>query len=400
MKPSQISSFLEKYAAGINTAAEHQEFINWLKKTPVGEAGYYADQYNSISRQFNLIDEHVDATLVMQIERALDQFELGKQEGEKQSAKIFNWRMLYRSAAAVLIFFLSAYFIYTLVPQNKKTSHGAAENQPVAHEVLPGGNKAVLTLGDGETVMLDDAKTGEVARQGNTQVYKTAAGEVVYKADGNENEEVVYHTLSTPRGGQYKLMLPDGSSVWLNSASSIRYATVFSGTERVVEVTGEAYFEIAHDATKPFVVKVNEMDIRVLGTHFNVNAYNDESSLNTTLLQGSVSLSKAGNTMQLKPGQQAQLNGEKGFRMVNDVDLDEVVAWKNGYFSFNKADLQTVMRQIARWYDVTISFEGKIPHREFVGKIKRNNNASEVLKILQESKVHFKIEGKKIIVMP
>ena len=400
MTPSQISSFLEKYAAGINTPAEHQEFINWLKKAPAEEVGGYADQYNAISRQFNQDDKYVDAALVMQIERALDQFELGKQEGEKQSAKVFNWRMVYRSAAAVLILFLSGYFIYTLLPQNQKGQQPSAENQSIANEVLPGGNKAVLTLGNGETVMLDDAKTGEVARQGNTQVYKTAGGEVVYKSEGNEMEEVVYHTLSTPRGGQYKLILPDGSGVWLNSASSIRYATVFSGSERMVEVTGEAYFEIAHNASKPFVVKVNEMNITVLGTHFNVNAYNDESSVNTTLLEGSVNVSKAGNSMKLKPGQQAQLTSGGRFKVINDVDLDEVVAWKNGYFSFNRADLHTVMRQIARWYDVTISYEGDIPHREFVGKINRSNNASEVLKILQESKVHFRIEGKKIIVMP
>jgi transmembrane sensor len=400
MKPSEISAFLEKYASGTHTPGEHQEFINWLNKATPEEISNYADQYYAIAGKGQPAEEQVNAELVMQIERALDRYELGKQEPVKNAARIFHWRTIFRSAAAILFLFLSAYFVYTLIPHNSSSLNVKGTQQAVDNEVQPGGNKAVLALGNGETVLLDEAKPGEVARQGNTQVYKTANGEVVYKSGDKSTEEFVYHTLSTPRGGQYKLLLPDGSNVWLNSASSVRYPTVFAGAERTVEVTGEVYFEIAHDASKPFVVKVNEMDIRVLGTHFNVNAYSDERSVNTTLLEGSVMLSKGGYTAKLRPGQQAQIADRTDFKLLNDVDVDEVVAWKNGYFSFNRADLHTVMRQIARWYDVTISYEGQIPHREFVGKIKRNNNASEVLKILQESKVHFRIEGKKIIVMP
>src|SRR4030095_12957273 len=167
-----------------------------------------------------------------------------------------------------------------------------------------------------------------------------------------------------------------------------------------VEISGEAYFEIAHDDAKPFLVNIGAMDIKVFGTHFNVNDYHDEAIIRTTLIQGSVSVLKAGLATVLKPGQQAQLGNSGPIRLVDDVDVDEVVAWKNGYFSFNKADLKTVMRQIARWYDVEITYEGAIPERQFVGKISRNSNASEVLKILQETKVHFRIEGKKIIVTP
>lgn len=400
MKPSEISTFLDKYAAGTHSPGEHQEFINWLNNATPDQISDYADQYNAILSTGLPKEEPVNAELVMQIERALDRYDLGKQEPPKPGAKIFHWRTLFRSAAAILFLFLSAYFIYTLLPQNRNFSKEKEIQPAVANEIQPGGNKAILALGNGETVLLDEAKPGEVARQGNTQVYKTASGEVVYKSGEGTAEELVFHTLSTPRGGQFKLLLPDGSNVWLNSASSVRYPTAFAGAERTVEVTGEVYFEIAHDASKPFVVKVNEMNIRVLGTHFNVNAYSDESSVNTTLLEGSVILSKGGFNSKLRPGQQAQSAGNADFKLINDVDVDEVVAWKNGYFSFNRADLHTVMRQIARWYDVTISYEGQIPHREFAGKIKRNNNASEVLKILQESKVHFRIEGKKIIVMP
>ena len=261
-------------------------------------------------------------------------------------------------------------------------------------------NKAILTLSDGSTIILDDAKNGQVAQQGGTQIAKLANGQLVYNALDGKPAEVVFNTLTTPRGGQFKLTLPDGSEVWLNASSSIKYPTAFIGNERKVEISGEAYFEIVHNAAKPFKVSVNGMEVKVLGTHFNINAYNDEASVKTTLLEGSISLTKADAATTLKPGQQAQLGNGGNIKVIDNVDIDQVVAWKNGYFSFNRADLQTVMRQIARWYDVDISYEGKIPERQFGGKIDRNSNASEVLKILEESKVHFRIEEKKIIVTP
>lgn len=401
MTPSEISSFLEKYAAGTNTPAEHQDFTNWLKTAPADAVKYYVDEYEAIILSKNIVPEEVEANVVLQIERALDQFELAQTEtGRQKQFKLIIWRKVYRSAAAILLLILSGYILYTFLPDKNDGKNIPSSAKITATEILPGGNKAVLTLGNGATISLDDAKNGAVAQQGNVQVFKTAGGELVYKPVGENTEAVQYNTLATPKGGQYKLALPDGSHVWLNSASSIRYPTAFDGNERHVDITGEAYFEIAHDASKPFIVQVNEMNIKVLGTHFNVNAYTDESSVNTTLLEGSVQISSAGNSKVLQPGQQAQVGGTTDFRLLNDVDVDEVVAWKNGFFSFNKADLQTVMRQIERWYDVAIAYEGTIPQREFVGKISRNNNVKEVLKILQESKVHFRVDGRKIIVTP
>jgi transmembrane sensor len=179
-------------------------------------------------------------------------------------------------------------------------------------------------------------------------------GQVAYKVIGGKQSDVLFNTLTTPRGGQFRLALPDGSEVWLNAASSIKYPTAFTGKDRKVEITGEAYFEIAHDASKPFKVRVNGMEVNVLGTHFNINAYHDEAFVNTTLLQGKVSLTKAGAVALLRPGQQARVDNTRSISVLNNVDVDQVVAWKNGYFSFEKADLQTVMRQIARWYDVDI----------------------------------------------
>ena len=240
---------------------------------------------------------------------------------------------------------------------------------------------------------------GQVAKQGGAQIEKLTNGQLVYTPLINKSDKVVFNTLATPRGGQFKLSLPDGSEVWLNAVSSIRYPTAFIGNERKVEITGEAYFEIAHDAAKPFKVIVNGTEVKVLGTHFNINAYNDEATVKTTLLEGIVSLSNAASAVvTLKPGQQAQIGNSRDIKVINNVDIDQEVAWKNGYFSFYKADLQTVMRQIGRWYDLEILYEGKIPERQFGGKIDRNSNATEVLKILEESKVHFRIEDGKIVV--
>jgi transmembrane sensor len=400
MKPAEIRIFLEKYAAGEHTLAQHQQFIEWLKTAHISEVEHIAEEYYQLSQKQQSTPEGADVNVIFQIEKALDQYELGNRESKKVKKGFFTWWIMYRSAAAILILSLACYWVYTLqLKKDKPVVVAVPASQPETNEVLPGSNKAMLTLGDGSLISLDDARNGEVASQGGTQISKLANGQVVYNA-AVKADEILFNTLTTPRGGQFKLTLPDGSNVWLNSSSSIRYPTAFAGKERKVQVTGEAYFEIAHDASKPFLVSVNDMDIRVLGTHFNVNAYNDEAAVKTTLLQGSVSLSKAGIATLLRPGQQAQLGSAGNFKLVDDVDVDEVVAWKNGYFSFTKADLQTVMRQIARWYDVDITYEGAVPDRQFGGKIGRNSNISEVLKILQETKVNFRIVGKKIIVTP
>jgi transmembrane sensor len=400
MKQAEIKIFLEKYATGQHAEDDHQRFIEWLKTAPINEVEQVIDEYNSIPQQFQLQIEDKDEQLVLQIEKAIDQYQLGKKVSIQRGNKFVMWRFIYRSAAAILVISLAGYLLYLVQQKNVERSPIRVPEQTVTNEALPGGNKARLTLGDGSVVSLDDAGNGQIALQGKTQITKLTNGQLVYSSADNEEPEVLFNVLTTPRGGQFKLTLPDGSNVWLNSASSIKYPTAFVNKERKVEVSGEVYFEIAHNAGKPFLANVGAMDIKVFGTHFNVNAYYDEATIKTTLLQGGVSVSKAGIAATLKPGQQAQLGSSGTFKLVDEVDLDEVMAWKNGYFSFNKADLKTVMRQIARWYDVEITYEGAIPERQFVGKISRNSNASDVLKILQETKVHFRIEGKKIIVTP
>ena len=318
---------------------------------------------------------------------------------QRSTRKRFIYRMA--AAAAILVAVLTTFFFLF----NNKNENGIASSDKSSikeNDLAPGRNTAVLTPADGTTIDLGSAKNGELTNQGNAKVMKLNDGQLAYNTTAGSSTEILYNTMHTPRGGQYKLSLPDGSLVWLNASSSIHYPTSFQGEERKVEITGEVYFEIAHDATKPFKVSVNEMEVQVLGTRFNVNAYNDEPTINTTLLEGRVKVTGliTHDSRLITPGQQARLNNTGSIKVFNNIDVDAVMAWKNGYFSFDNADMAAVMRQFSRWYDVDIVYEGKIPDRKFGGEISRNLNASQALRILEESKVHFKIEGKKIIVLP
>jgi len=265
-------------------------------------------------------------------------------------------------------------------------------------DIPPGGNKAILTLADGSKITLDDAKNGALAQQGNTKVLKLD-GQLSYNATKNNNDGIYFNTIVTPRGGQYEIVLQDGTKVWLDAASSLRFPTAFAGKERRVEITGEAYFEVAKNATMPFIVKVGRSEVQVLGTEFNIMAYDEEASLKTTLLEGSVKFVNDGRSSLLTPGQQSSMDREGKVHIENKIDLVEVMAWKNGLFHFESADIQTVMRQLSRWYDVDVVYSNKGSVNLFYAEIPRNTNLSDALKALQlTGKVHFEIEGRKIIV--
>jgi transmembrane sensor len=274
------------------------------------------------------------------------------------------------------------------------------------NDIAPGEQKAVLTLSDGRKIVLDNA-AGTVAQQGGS-VVKNENGELVYD-DLAKKGEVLYNTLSTARGQTYPVTLADGSKVWLNSASSIRYPVAFNGNERVVEITGEAYFEVKRNPEKPFRVSIlppsggsgNHAVVEVLGTHFNVMAYEDENSINTTLLEGSVKFIKDGQANLLKPGQQVQLKDNGQRKVISEVDTEQVVAWKNGYFQFDGATIEEIMRTASRWYDMEVSYEGGKVNRSFVATVSRNTPISKLLQLLEMTdRVHFKVEGKKVIVTP
>ncbi|OJW61053.1 MAG: hypothetical protein BGO55_31635 [Sphingobacteriales bacterium 50-39] len=301
----------------------------------------------------------------------------------------------YVAAASLLLIIITGYF--WLRPRHTPIEGRSASVPVAARDVAPGGDKAILTLANGATIVLDNAQNGAIAQQGATSITQLTGGQLTYNTPAKA-ASVGYNTISTPLGGQYKVTLPDQSKVWLNSGSSLRFPTAFTSTVREVSITGEAYFEVADNKSMPFHVKVNDMDVTVLGTHFNIMAYQDEDLVKTTLLQGAVRVNRENQSVMLTPGQQAQAG--KGLRVISDANTEEAVAWKEGLFEFNSAGIEMVMRTLARWYNVDIRYEGSKTGNRLTGKIRRDSNLSDVLQILSTSGYHFKIEGKTILVLP
>lgn len=310
-------------------------------------------------------------------------------------------RRWWRYAAAILVISAATGGAYQLF----RSKAPVATPPLTAHTttlIQPGGNKATLTLADGSVISLNEAQNGALAQQGNTQVVKTAGGQLAYQAKGATGSTVLYNTIQTPRGGRFHITLPDGSKVWLNAASSLYYPTAFTGSSREVTLTGEAYFEIAPNTTQPFKVLVNTMQVNVLGTHFNIMAYTEEAAIQTTLLQGSVAVTTAGNKQLLKPGQRASLNrNTHALQVQEEVDTEEVIAWKNGQVQFAGADLHAAMRMIERWYDVEVEYKGSIPNAHFRGSLPSTAPITDMLNMMQQTgEVHFEIKGRKIMVTP
>ncbi|SDG27737.1 FecR family protein [Chitinophaga filiformis] len=305
------------------------------------------------------------------------------------------------AASVVLLLGISSYL--WLTNHRSKDQATISAGSLAQNEIRPGSNKAILTLAGGQQIILDSTVNGLVAQQGGATITKLSNGQLAYQINKGNVTGRVYNTMSTPRGGQYSLLLPDGTGVWLNAASSITYPTVFTGNNREVVISGEVYFEVAKESARPFRVKVNDMVVEVLGTHFNINSYTDESTIKTTLLEGIIKVVQrkmGGETLAvvLKPGQQA-LAAEQ-IKVVDHADVDQAMAWKNGLFNFNKLTIQEVLRQLSRWYDVDVVYQGIVTPRKFGGEIGRDLNLSEVLDGLEAAGVHFKVEGKKLIVIP
>lgn len=338
-------------------------------------------------------------------------------ELSKEPGIVRKMRRYSVAAAVILLAGLGIFFWLRPKPQVQPPMVNIFKN-----EVTPGGTKALLTLADGSTIVLDSAEKGNLASQGNARIIKVDAGQLSYKVFQKEgaaaqHAAVYYNTISTPAGGQYQVILADGTKVWLNALSTLRFPTAFRDTARVVELTGEAYFEVAPVSAKegrvPFTVHVaipsanpssgGGMQVQVLGTHFNINAYGNEPAVRTTLLEGSVKLVKGNKTMQLRPGEQGQSlvqGGEASFLLVRDADVEQVIAWKNGHFSFAGADVYAVMRQISRWYGVEVRYEGNPSGGLFGGEIERGLNLTQVLTGLSKTGLHFRLEGKMLTVLP
>lgn len=302
-------------------------------------------------------------------------------------------------AAAAVLIIGGAFGYYTLKvawPASRQMPL-TAQRESALQDVLPGTTKATLTLGDGSAILLDTVSSGAFASQGNARIIKKN-GRVVYQANATTASGLIYNTLSTTRGHQYPLTLSDGSRIWLNAASSIRFPVLFSGKERSVDITGEVYFEVAK-SIKPFIVNAGIAKVEVLGTHFNINAYSDEDQLNTTLLEGSVKVVQGGSALQLARGQQARIRKNGSIELNRNADMEEAVSWTQGYFHFSDAGLKTILRQLSRWYDVDVIFEKQTAGETFSGDIQKSLSLSQVLKILDKNQVRFQINGKRLIVL-
>jgi len=319
-------------------------------------------------------------------------------EEEVKVVPVFPFHKKLAVAASVIgLVFASGYFILKYAGNYSKNQKYSAHNLA---NISPGRNIAYLTLGNGAKIILSNAKNGAIAKQGSASVIKIN-GKLAYQNQATKDTTVVYNSLSTPRGGQYQVELPDGTHVWLNAASTLRYPTAFTGKLRVVEVTGEAYFEVAKNKEKPFIVKVDSSEVRVLGTHFDVMAYRDEQSVKTSLFEGSVQFTHLSQSSLLKPGQQLQLTKSGRLSVVDNLDLDNEIAWKNGLFHFENADIETVMRQLSRWYDIDVDFKGKKTDDLFFVEMPESSNLADVLKVLEiTGHIKFQIEGRRLTIMP
>lgn len=331
------------------------------------------------------------------------------EKNAKQPIIINVNRWLWSAASVILILVIGGIMWWQYAGNSNLSLAGGTKK---LYEIPPGKNGAILTLTDGKQVVLDSMGNGLIASQNGSQVV-LKSGSLIYNTTEMSSADVAYNTMTTPKGRQFNLTLPDGTGVWLNAASAIKYPTSFNGKERKVEIHGEVYFEVARNEKMPFKVKVNkDLEVEVLGTHFNINAYNEDACIKTTLLEGSVRLlvdpsnsSLASShlskpTIVLKPGQQAQITSVDPPKIITDVDMTNVMAWKNGLFDFEDVGLQEVMRQLSRWYDIEVVYNGRVPDIQFGGKMSRNITLSGVLKILEKTGVHFRMEeGRRLIVL-
>jgi transmembrane sensor len=315
--------------------------------------------------------------------------------------KVVRMKNLLRIAAAAVIILALGVTGYLLFFNTTKKQVEVAQVTPEVK--APESNRAVIILANGQKIYLDSAVNGQLALQSNVKLVKLENGKIVYSHEGGaQTGTLQYNTLSNPRGSRViDMALADGSHIWLNAGSSVTYPVAFIGKERKVSITGEAYFEIAKNAAMPFTLNINnKAEVMVLGTHFNVNAYENESSINTTLLEGAVLVRAAGQTQLLAPGQQAQVDDAQKIKLMKKVDLNQAIAWKNGLFDFNGMSVQEVMRQLERWYDIDVVYEKSVPDIEFGGKITQNVSLKGLLIGLEKSELHFRLEGRKLIVLP
>ena len=383
----RLQEIANKFLNGKISDAEQAEFDAWFNQIETNDI-FVPESVASSEEEHRQI-------ILNRIHEKINQYEKGNRLR----------RMWLRVAAAAVILMMLSFGLFKIFNKQISYQHTLSKLK----SVTPGGNNAILTLANGKQIVLNNSRNGLLVNLGNITVSKANNGQVIYKVIGSAKNtlRVSYNTITTPNGGQYEVILPDGSKVWINSSSSLKYPTQFTGKERDVELNGEGYFEVAKNKLMPFKVSSHGQTVEVLGTHFNINAYTDEPGIKTTLLEGSVKVTAMGTEKPqlLIPGQQAIFN--KGGIMVSDADTAQAVAWKNGLFYFKDADVASIMRLLARWYNLKIDINGQLPERKFSGKIYKNLNAAQVLQIIDYSAINYKVEdptdgksAKRLIITP
>jgi transmembrane sensor len=407
----RLQYLLERYIKAMTSPEEESELADLVKKADNETiSGILKQAWDSPLQIYPVFTDEEAQSYLRKI--------LSEEKNANRKITYFTYRWLKIAAIITVILLLGALSSNLFLKKGRWENLTAGKNISPVNDLPPGGNKAVLTLGNGNQIILDTASTGMISRQSGAQIVKSGDGQVEYQSDNSIAEKIDYNTISTPQGGQYQLTLSDGSKVWLNAASSIRFPAVFKGKERKVFITGEAYFEvnpqsISNSAKKgkqkniPFIVDIaGKGTVEVLGTHFNINAYTDEEAIKTTLLEGSVgfrpitsqNMGKTPEPVIIAPGQQVILSPAGQVQVDRNVNLEKVVAWKNGYFLFSSQQLPEIMNQIARWYDVDVVFKGKTSNEKFSGKIQRDLNLSEALKILEKYNIRFNLEGRTLYI--
>lgn len=381
-----VADLIEKHSRGVLSASEKEAFFQLFERDDLDPelADYLWQNYQQQAETTVWPEEFRQLFAARMANRII-----GSSQPIRSlpSRKTHWWRY---AAAVVLIFAGSVAFLLT-------TKQPSPTDITVQSVVLPGTNGAVLILADGTQLVLDSLGNGVVASQQGTNVV-LKNGLLEYQATGNDMQ-AAYNTLEVPRGRQFRLTLPDGSRVWLNAASSIKYPTTFAGKERMVEVSGEAFFEVEKDAARPFMVKVsNSSVIEVLGTSFNVNTYDDEHMIKTTLVEGSLRVNADSEKQIIKPGQQAQVQAGRSMKVLSNINISQATAWKNGYFDFTDADLPVMMRQLERWYDIQVVYEGQVPDVTFKGKMDRNVQLDDVIGFLKNFGIKASLQYRRLVI--
>ncbi|MEL7586452.1 MAG: FecR domain-containing protein [Prolixibacteraceae bacterium] len=382
----KIDELADKWLKGTITEEEKQYFEGWYNR----EAGRHPEWSRDLDEQ--TLKKRLLAGIFNKIE--VNEQAEGKTLSDTHRRKqLYKWSSV--AAAAVVIFAIGTWLFQRHDPsyqtENKQSN--------VQIDLPPGREAAILTLADGSKIDLDSTQNGDVTVQGKTVISKQG-GQVAYTPGEKKKGPVLYNTITTSRGNQYKVVLSDSTRVWLNSASSLHYPATFSGDARLVELTGEAYFEVAKNASMPFRVKVNGIEVEVLGTHFNINAYADEGVMETTLLEGSVKVMNDDTFVLIKPGEKAAIRNQETQIAISEADLDQVMAWRNGFFEFDDTELPAIMRQISRWYNVDIRYEGQPGDKKFGGRISKKLNLGNILTLLEANGVQFALDGQTLVVKP